>query len=402
MFKLTANPCQTKAIRIAAKLAGVELTIEAPSCKGECGSCGPCVTLEHAGNEIVGAPIVVRYIARVRPEAALFGQGLKEEMNVEKFIGIAIKACGIQQSILPVLTDEKMGKFFNRNALLAQKAMLMKMLTKVNEILISSTFLVGHRVTIADVLLTCALSPAMAMLLGPKQREALPNLVRWFMTVRHNAAVKEVLGEIELCVTPLPDHPPKKAKAKKEPKKKEAQAPKKAKAKKEAKPKRPVFAFAMYDWKKEYANEFDTWKEYFWPKWETEAKPQFSMYSCVLENPESVAACKADWKAANLVSMWVQRLTANKINKNGFGNVVVTKVDGEDFHRVVGVMMLPGTELPEDLVECPGSSSYVWKRIDDVEGHVDFINKVWDWDEENDIILDGQNFGKACDGATLH
>ncbi|XP_037076515.1 alanine--tRNA ligase, cytoplasmic-like [Pollicipes pollicipes] len=61
------------------------------------------------------------------------------------------------------------------------------------------TFLVGERVTLADVALCCTLLPAFTAALDPARRRRLVNVTRWFRTVVHQPPVAAVLGEVPLC-----------------------------------------------------------------------------------------------------------------------------------------------------------------------------------------------------------
>ncbi|CAN0561117.1 unnamed protein product, partial [Laminaria digitata] len=57
-----------------------------------------------------------------------------------------------------------------------------------------STFLVGQRVTIADVALACAAGDVLEPsdggrgLLGPRDLAGIPHVLRWYRTVTHNRA----------------------------------------------------------------------------------------------------------------------------------------------------------------------------------------------------------------------
>ena len=65
--------------------------------------------------------------------------------------------------------------------------------------LISKTFLVGERITIADISIFCSLIPLYQHVLDPAFRKPFVNLNRWFQTILHQPQVSSVVGDITLC-----------------------------------------------------------------------------------------------------------------------------------------------------------------------------------------------------------
>ncbi|XP_047480705.1 alanine--tRNA ligase, cytoplasmic-like isoform X1 [Penaeus chinensis] len=74
----------------------------------------------------------------------------------------------------------------------------MKELQKMNTYLRDHTFLVGERLSLADVSVFASLIPAFQHGLDKAARERLPCLTRWFNTVLHQPRVVEVVGKITL------------------------------------------------------------------------------------------------------------------------------------------------------------------------------------------------------------
>merc|ERR1712212_555136 len=62
-------------------------------------------------------------------------------------------------------------------------------------------FLVGERVTLADISLCCDLVMLYQQVLDPKFREPYGNLNRWFVTCINQPEFKKLLGDIKLCET---------------------------------------------------------------------------------------------------------------------------------------------------------------------------------------------------------
>uniref|UniRef100_A0A2K5WFD9 Uncharacterized protein n=1 Tax=Macaca fascicularis TaxID=9541 RepID=A0A2K5WFD9_MACFA len=61
------------------------------------------------------------------------------------------------------------------------------------------TFLVGERVTLADITVVCTLLWLYKQVLEPSFRQAFPNTNRWFLTCINQPQFRAVLGEVKLC-----------------------------------------------------------------------------------------------------------------------------------------------------------------------------------------------------------
>lgn len=164
---------------------------------------------------------------------------------------------------------------FNKQTTERAKTDLRRSLQVLNSALETKTFLVGERVTLADVSVACNLLSLCTMVCDPEFRKPYPNVTRWFETVVNQPNVKSVVGEVKLCEKMAQFDPKKyndlhpKTVEKKE-KKPKAEAPKKAVEKKpevaeDDTPKEPpskdpfaampAGSFVMDDWKKVYSNE---------------------------------------------------------------------------------------------------------------------------------------------------
>lgn len=65
--------------------------------------------------------------------------------------------------------------------------------------LASRTFLVGERVSLADVVVFCTLQQAATRVLEPAARADLPHVCRWWRTLAAQPQVRAVLGDLALC-----------------------------------------------------------------------------------------------------------------------------------------------------------------------------------------------------------
>lgn len=73
------------------------------------------------------------------------------------------------------------------------------MLTLLDAFLLSRTYLVGERITLADISVACTLLNLYKEVLDPNFRKSFVNVNRWFVTLVNQSQFKAVLGEVKLC-----------------------------------------------------------------------------------------------------------------------------------------------------------------------------------------------------------
>lgn len=152
----------------------------------------------------------------------------------------------------------------------AQKAAL-KAVQVLEEHLLVNTYLVGERLTLADLFTAGAVTRGVQYFFDKKWREEHPNFTRWYETVTNQPIYSSVAEKIPFITEAIPNHPPKKEQApkKEQPKKKEEPKPKAKEADEDdedetpapaPKAKHPLEAlgrptFVLDDWKRKYSNE---------------------------------------------------------------------------------------------------------------------------------------------------
>eukprot|EP00755_Sulcionema_specki_P013878 Sspe_Gene.55182::Locus_30377_Transcript_2_2_Confidence_0.500_Length_743::g.55182::m.55182/K03233/EEF1G; elongation factor 1-gamma len=72
-------------------------------------------------------------------------------------------------------------------------------LTALEEWLVTRTFLVGDRLTIADIWIAVALVPVFQNVLDPAMRKHFTHLSRWFDTVINQPGVRDVVKPQGFC-----------------------------------------------------------------------------------------------------------------------------------------------------------------------------------------------------------
>ena len=75
---------------------------------------------------------------------------------------------------------------------------LLKLLTQFNSELRLKTWLVGERISLADICLACSLLLVFTHVMDQEIKDKLPHLTRWFNTVVNQKKVKEVLDQVEM------------------------------------------------------------------------------------------------------------------------------------------------------------------------------------------------------------
>merc|ERR1719354_1449483 len=199
-----------------------------------------------------------------------------------------------------------------------------KALEYLNNHLLTKTFLVGERISLADISVCCTMLSLFKLVLDPAFRKSYGNVTRWFSTVVNQPNVKAVLGDFALC-TKMAEFDSKKYaefsgkggdagkedKKKGEPAQEElAMAPKKTD---------PLDAlpsgtkFNMDEWKRFYSNnDEDDSIKWFWEHFD----------------PEHYSIWRGDYKyndeltmvfmSCNLMGGMIQRL--EKLKKNAFAS----------------------------------------------------------------------------------
>merc|ERR1711942_586328 len=88
---------------------------------------------------------------------------------------------------------------YNKNATDRAKEDVKAALKTLNDHLLTRTFLVGERVTLADIAVACTLLNLYKQVLDPSFRKPFMNVTRWFTTVLNQPNAKDVIGSFALC-----------------------------------------------------------------------------------------------------------------------------------------------------------------------------------------------------------
>jgi elongation factor 1-gamma len=195
----------------------------------------------------------------------------------------------------------------------SQKAAL-KAVHVLEEHLLTHTYLVNERLTLADLFAASILARGFQYFFDKQWRDANPNVTRWYETVCNQSSYSAVAGKLEFITEALKNVAPKKEgqEKKKEPKA-AAPKPKKEEAEEEEeeaapapKAKHPLEAlpratFVLDDWKRKYSNEETREVALPW-FWENVNFEEYSLYQVDYKYNDELTLT---FMTANLIGMFI-------------------------------------------------------------------------------------------------
>jgi len=298
---------------------------------------------------------------------------------------------------------------FNKQATEEAMGDIKKCMTVLNNALLTRTFLVGERVTLADIAVCSNLVMLYQQVMEPSFRAPFGNVNRWFMTVINQPQCKKVLGEVKLCermatfdskkyfaLHPKKDGKKKDNKGKEQHQKDQKpkqEKPKEEKPKEEEKPKPkatnplaelPPSSFDIDAWKKVYMNsEYDVSIPNLWENFDREG------YSFWFSDYQYSDDLNMLFMTTNLITGMFQRI--EKLKKTCLGAVMVFGENKDNC--IAGLWILRGQKLVFDLCEDwnVDAPSYKWTKLDpDNEADKKKINDYLMWKE--DLTHNGKKF----------
>lgn len=251
--------------------------------------------------------------------------------------------------------------------------------------LTANTYLVGERITLADLFTASLLTRAFATVLDKKFRSENPAITRWYNTIINQAAFKAVVPSPVFTEEVIKYTAPKK-----EEKPKPAAAPAAAAAAEEPapapKPKHPLEALGkptliLDEWKRQYSNE-DTRPvalPWFWEHYKPE---EYSLWKVDYKYNEEL---KLTFMANNLIGGFHARLEASR--KYLFG---AQAVFGANYACVIkGVFLVRGQEYLPAFDVAPDWESYDFQKLDHTsEADRKYVEDLWAWDVP--VTVDGK------------
>jgi len=296
----------------------------------------------------------------------------------------------------------------NKGVVSEAKKSLLAALDDLNNILATRTFLVGERVSVADVAVFQSLVLAFRQVLADNYRKNIPHVVRWFNTCAHQSAFKafgaisfaDKEAQFDAKTFAAINNAGKAPAAKKQQQKKQEQPKKKAAPKQEepaaaapAPKKEDPWAglggkIDMDAWKRCYSNNdtIPTAMNYFWEHLDSE---NYSVYFGKYKYGDEIAM---PFMASNLIRGMYQRL--DKMRKHSFGTMCVFGGEEKGDIEISGVFFWKGQDLAFELSEDwkVDYVAYDWRKLD-VTSDADkaLITQYFSWEGfEGKKFVDGK------------
>ncbi|KAK8961988.1 Elongation factor 1-gamma 1 [Platanthera guangdongensis] len=385
---------------------------------------GKVPVLETPEGPVFESNAIARYVARLKADNPLFGSSPIEYAQIEQWIDFSTFEIDahIGRWIFPRLG------FAPYNAQTEELAIssLKRGLEALSTHLASKTYLVGHTVTLADIITGCNLYNGFTRILTKSFTSEFPHVERYFWTIVNQPTFRKIIGEVKQAesIPAVPSSKPaarpketKKEAKKEEPKPKvEETAAKPKEAKKEAKkeeqkpkveetfeeeeapkpkPKNPLdllppSKMILDEWKRLYSNTKSNFHEVaikgFWDMYDPEG---YSLWFCDYKyNDENTVS----FVTLNKVSGFLQRM--DLVRKYAFGKMLV--IGSDPPYKVKGLWLFRGKEVPQFVIdECYDIELYEWTKVNtDDEVQRERVNAMIEDLEpfEGEALLDAKCF----------
>ncbi|RAL42985.1 hypothetical protein DM860_009767 [Cuscuta australis] len=401
--------------RIAAEYSGVKLELTNDFVMGvtnktpeflKMNPLGKVPVLETPDGAVFESNAIARYVAKLKNDNPLFGSSLIEYARIEQWMDFS--ATEIDANLARWLYP-RLGfyPYLQPSEEIAISA-LKRALDALNTHLASNTYLVGHSVTLADIVMTCNLSVGYRFILTKSFTKDFPHVERYFWTMVNQPNFAKILGEIEQAAT-IPAVPSKKPAQPKEPAKPKKEEPKKEAKKEEPKPEEeaeeeeapkpkpknpldllPPSKMVLDEWKRLYSNTKTNFREVaikgFWEMYDPEG---YSLWFCDYKYNEENSV---SFVTLNKVGGFLQRMDLAR--KYAFGKMLV--VGSEAPFKVKGLWLFRGKEIPKFIMdEVYDMELYDWKEVDiNDEAQKERVNQMIEDQEpfEGEALLDAKCF----------
>ncbi|PWA39739.1 hypothetical protein CTI12_AA569220 [Artemisia annua] len=193
---------------------------------------GKVPVLETPDGSVFESNAIARYVARLT-DNTLFGASLIDYGRIEQWIDFA--TLEIDSNILRWFIPRIGFAVYLPPAEEAAISSLKRALAALNTHLASNTYLVGHSVTLADIIMTCNLVLGFSRIMTKSFTSEFPHVERYFWTMVNQPNFLKIVGEVKQAESVPPVQSAKKPSETKEPVKPTVKDAPKEEAKKEVK-----------------------------------------------------------------------------------------------------------------------------------------------------------------------
>jgi len=333
------------------------------------------------------------YITSQNEKTSLLGKTKQDYASILRWMSFA------NSEVLPALGGWYMPVLgraqYNKKNVDDSIAKARKSLKVLDSHLLVNTFLVGERITLADLFTAGLVSRGYQYLFGKDYREEYPSLTRWFDTIYNQPIYSEVANKFSYLDETAKNVAPASTKKEKEPKKeapkKEAPKPKAVEndddgedeAPSEPKQKHPLEALpkptlVLDDWKRKYSNEEtrEVALPWFWENYKPE---EYSLWRMDYKYNDELTMT---FMTSNLIGGFFTRLEASR--KYIFGAASVYGVTNDSVVR--GAFVIRGQDAAPAFDVAPDFESYEFIKLDHTKPEdKEFVDDMWAWDKPIEV-----------------
>ncbi|KAI0588155.1 EEF1-gamma domain-containing protein [Pyrenophora tritici-repentis] len=352
LYSYSGNPRTTSLLAVA-KENGLDIEfVETEPAKGvsteylKLNKLGKVPTFEGADGFVLSECIAIAvYLASQNEKTSLLGKTKQDYATILRWMSF------VNTEVLsplggwfrPILGRDPYNK---KNVEESQKAAL-KAVHVIEEHLLTHTYLVGERLTLADIFATSILARGFQYFFDKQWRDSNPNVTRWYETIYNQSSYSAVAPKFEFITEALKNHPL------------------------EALPKA---TFVLDDWKRKYSNEETREVALPW-FWENANFEEYSIYKVDYRYNDELTLT---FMTANLIGGFFTRLEASR--KYLFGCCSVYGIANDSI--IKGAFVVRGQEALPAFDVAPDVESYEFTKLDPTkEEDREFVNDQWSWDK---------------------
>ncbi|KAK0392239.1 hypothetical protein NLU13_1736 [Sarocladium strictum] len=331
------------------------------------------------------------YVTSQNEKTTLLGKTKQDYASILKWMSY------FNQEVLPTLAKQfapLLGRVpYNKKNVDDAAKELTKIVAVVEAHLVNNTFLVGERITLADLFAAGLITRGFQYFFDKEWRSAHPATTRWFLTVTNQPIYSAVADKLELLEKPaLTNVAPKKPEQPKPAAKPAAQpAAEEEEAAPAPKPKHPIdllprATYPLDEWKRFFSNhEEKESMEYFW---KTIPFEEYSVWRVDYKYNDELTLT---FMSSNLIGGFNARLEASR--KYLFG---CASVYGENNASVIqGAFVIRGQEFAPVFDVAPDYESYSFTKLDPSKAEDrEFVEAQWLWDRP--VTVEGKEYPHAA------
>uniref|UniRef100_A0A8R7QR18 Elongation factor 1-gamma 2 n=1 Tax=Triticum urartu TaxID=4572 RepID=A0A8R7QR18_TRIUA len=155
---------------------------------------GKVSVLETTDGPVFESNAIARYVARMKADNPLYGSSLMEYSHIEQWIDFSTTEvdANIGKWLYPRLGFYPYVAVIEDTFITALK----RALGALDTHLASNTYLVGHSVTLADIVMACNLYHGFTRIMTKSFTSEFPHVERYFWTMVNQLNMKKVVGDV--------------------------------------------------------------------------------------------------------------------------------------------------------------------------------------------------------------